>query len=112
MTGLVYLAVLVVLVACMLAVDRRFALFFWADARAAAVVSVVGVAFLLVWDLAGIASGIFLRGPGQIATGIELAPELPLEEPVFLLFLVLLTMVLYTGGVRLLAARTGTGAKP
>lgn len=108
MTGFVYLGLLLALIACMLVLDRRFSLFFWRDARAAAIVTAVGVAFLLAWDFAGIALGIFLRGPGEIATGIELAPELPLEEPFFVLFLVLVTMVLYTGAARLLAARRGT----
>ncbi|MFJ4222601.1 lycopene cyclase domain-containing protein [Microbacterium sp. NPDC089695] len=104
MTGIVYLAALLVSLGCMLLIDRRFRLFFWRDATAAAVVTAAGVAFFLLWDLAGIAGGIFFRGEGVIATGILLAPELPLEEPVFLLFLVVCTMVVYTGAVRVLAA--------
>ncbi len=103
MTGLVYLTVLLALIGCMLLLDRRFTLFFWRDARAAAIVTVVGVAFLLAWDFAGIALGIFLRGAGEIATGIQLAPEMPLEEPFFLVFLVLVTMVAYTGAARILS---------
>ena len=105
MTGLVYLAALLAASGCMLLLDRRFALFFWRDRLAATVVTVLGVAFLLAWDFAGIALGIFLRGDAAIATGIVLAPEMPLEEPVFLVFLVLCTMVLYTGSARLLTAR-------
>jgi lycopene cyclase domain-containing protein len=100
--GILYLATLLVGIACMLLLDFRFRLFFWRHPAAAAVVTIVGVAFLLVWDLAGIALGIFLRGDGTIATGILLAPELPIEEPVFLIFLVLCTMVLYTGAARIL----------
>ena len=107
MTGLVYLAVLLALIGCMLLLDRRFTLFFWRDARAAAIVTVVGVAFLLAWDFAGIALGIFLRGAGEIATGIQLAPEMPLEEPFFLVFLVLVTMVAYTGAARILSRGRG-----
>ena len=107
MTGLVYLAVLLALIGCMLLIDRRFTLFFWHDARSAAIVTAVGTLFLLAWDFAGIATGIFLRGTGEIATGIELAPEMPLEEPFFLVFLVLCTMVLYTGAAKLLAHRRG-----
>lgn len=105
MSGLWYLGCLLVGIACMLLIDRRFRLFFWRSPAAAALVTAAGVAFLLLWDAAGIASGIFLRGPAEIASGIVLAPELPLEEPVFLVFLVLCTMVLYTGAARLLAAR-------
>ncbi|MFJ6532201.1 lycopene cyclase domain-containing protein [Microbacterium sp. NPDC091662] len=101
--GVVYLAALLLSLGCMLLLDWRFRLFFWRDAVSAAVVTVLGVVFFLVWDVAGIANGIFFRGDGAIATGLVLAPELPIEEPVFLLFLVVCTMVIYTGAVRLLA---------
>ena len=100
--GVLYLASLLLGIACMLLLDHRFRLFFWRDAKAAAIVTAVGVLFLLGWDLAGIGLGIFLRGEGTIATGLLLAPELPIEEPVFLLFLVLCTMVLYTGARRIM----------
>ena len=88
--------------ASLLLIDARFRLFFWRDPAAATIVTIAGVAFLLVWDLAGIGLGIFLRGDGVIASGLILAPELPVEEPVFLTFLVLCTMVLYTGARRIL----------
>jgi lycopene cyclase domain-containing protein len=101
--GVVYLAALLLSLGCMLLLDWRFRLFFWRDAISAAVVTVVGLVFFLVWDVAGIASGIFFRGDGAIATGLVLAPELPIEEPVFLLFLVVCTMVIYTGAARVLS---------
>ncbi|MFJ2553421.1 lycopene cyclase domain-containing protein [Microbacterium sp. NPDC087591] len=100
--GALYLAALLISLGCMLLLDRRFRLFFWRDPLAALVVTVVGLAFFLVWDVAGIAGGIFFRGDATIATGIVLAPELPIEEPVFLLFLVVCTMVIYTGATRVL----------
>ncbi|UYO97960.1 lycopene cyclase domain-containing protein [Microbacterium sp. M28] len=100
--GIVYLLALFASLGCILLVDRRFRLFFWKDAVSALVVTLAGLAFFLIWDAAGIALGIFLRGDSPLATGILLAPELPLEEPVFLVFLVVCTMVLYTGAARLL----------
>ncbi|MBL5972347.1 MAG: lycopene cyclase domain-containing protein [Candidatus Leucobacter sulfamidivorax] len=100
-----YLGCLLAGIACMLLIDRRFRLFFWRNPPAATLVALAGTAFLLLWDAAGIASGIFLRGSAEIASGIVLAPELPLEEPVFLVFLVLCTMVLTTGSARILDAR-------
>jgi lycopene cyclase domain-containing protein len=104
--GVIYLAALLISLGCMLLLDQRFRLFFWRDPIAAAIVTVVGLAFFLAWDVAGIAQGIFFRGDGVIATGILLAPELPLEEPIFLVFLVVCTMVIYTGALRLLAERS------
>ncbi|WP_341944892.1 lycopene cyclase domain-containing protein [Microbacterium sp. LWH11-1.2] len=101
--GVLYLGALILFSGCMLLLDRRFRLFFWRDALSATIVTIVGFVFFLVWDVAGIAGGIFFRGEATIATGIVLAPELPIEEPVFLLFLVLCTMILYTGAVRILA---------
>lgn len=101
--GALYLIALLLSLGCMLLLDWRFRLFFWRDAMSALVVTAVGLAFFLVWDIAGITNGIFLRGDAAIATGIVLAPELPLEEPVFLLFLVVCTMVIYTGSARILS---------
>lgn len=99
-----YLAALLVASGCMLLIDRRFRLFFWHNAAAATLVTLAGTAFLLLWDAAGIATGIFLHGSASISSGVLLAPELPIEEPVFLVFLVLCTMVLYTGASRILRA--------
>lgn len=103
--GIVYLLILLAGIGCMILLDRRFRLFFWHDPAVASLVTVVGTGLFLVWDVAGIAAGVFLRGEGGAATGVVLAPELPLEEPVFLIFLVLCTMVLFTGTAKILHHR-------
>lgn len=90
--SLLYLGALLFSLAGMVLLDLRHRLFFGRDPRRAAVVLVVGVAFFLLWDLAGIASGIFLHGASTYATGWMLAPQLPVEELVFLIFLCYLTM--------------------
>ena len=106
MMGFVYLVLLLGGIASMLLIDRRFELFFWRDPAVALLVTVVGTALFLWWDVAGIANGIFFQGDSQVVSGIELAHELPLEEPVFLIFLSVCTMVLFTGTMRLLDYRT------
>jgi lycopene cyclase domain-containing protein len=93
--GLIYLAALLVALFGMVMLDRRFRLFFWADARRAAVVLVVGLAFFVTWDLFGIGLGIFFRGETAFMTGLQVAPELPVEELFFLTLLVYVTMNLY-----------------
>jgi lycopene cyclase domain-containing protein len=103
--GAIYLGALLLSLGCMLLLDRRFRLFFWRDPLGAAVVTIVGVVFFLVWDVFGIALGIFFRGEATIASGLMFAPEMPVEEPVFLVFLVVCTMVVYTGLVRILTRR-------
>ncbi len=100
-----YLILLLVSLACMVVLDRRFSLFFWNDPRRAALVLGLGTAFFVLWDIAGIALGIFLRGQNGISTGLMLGPEFPLEELVFLVFLCYLTMVLFSGTQALLSAR-------
>jgi lycopene cyclase domain-containing protein len=90
-----YLAALLVALAGMVVLDRRFHLFFWRSAWRAAVVLVVGLAFFLVWDLQGIRLGIFFRGETSFMTGWQWARQLPLEEPFFLLLLCYLAMNLY-----------------
>ena len=47
----------------------------------------IGVAFFLIWDFTGIALGVFFVGKTEYITGLMLAPEVPIEEPLFLLFL-------------------------
>jgi len=109
MMSLMYFITLILGIACMILIDHRFKLFFWRDAAAAFLVTVAGTTFLLLWDAAGIVAGIFLRGESSISSGVVIAPELPIEEPIFLVFLVLCTMILYTGAVRILRSRTRHG---
>ncbi|ROP57015.1 MULTISPECIES: lycopene cyclase domain-containing protein [unclassified Rathayibacter] len=90
--GVLYLLALVVSITGMVVLDRRFGLFFWADARRAAIVLPVGVVFFLLWDLAGIGLGVFFRGETPYMTGLQIAPELPIEEVLFLTLLCYLSM--------------------
>jgi lycopene cyclase domain-containing protein len=93
--GVLYLLALAIALTGMVLLDRRFRLFFWRDVRRATVVLLVGLAFFLVWDLSGIGLGIFFRGETLFMTGLQVAPELPIEEPFFLALLCYITMNLY-----------------
>jgi lycopene cyclase domain-containing protein len=101
----VYLGVLLVSAGGVLLLDARHRLFCWRSPARAGAVLAVGTAFFLAWDLAGIGLGVFFHGTGDYMTGLMLAPELPLEELVFLLFLCELTMVLVLGAQRVLEHR-------
>ncbi len=107
--SLAYAAALLVSIGGMAVLDHRFRLFFFADARRAAVVLVAGVAFLTVWDLVGVGLGIFFRGSTPFMTGLLLAPEFPVEELGFLTLLCYLTMNLYAAFARRFV-RAGRGA--
>jgi lycopene cyclase domain-containing protein len=90
--GILYISALAVALAGMTVLDRRYRLFFWRDARRAAIVLVAGIVFFLAWDLSGIGLGIFFRGETPFMTGLVVAPELPVEELFFLALLCYLTM--------------------
>jgi lycopene cyclase domain-containing protein len=104
--SILYLLVLAVSITGMVVLDHRFRLFFFADARRAAVVLAAGVATFLVWDLLGIWLGVFFRGQTQFMTGVLLAPELPLEELFFLVLLCYLTMNVWAGATQVLGQRS------
>lgn len=57
----------------------------------------ISVAVFLIWDLVGIAQGIFFRGSGPYLTGITIAPELPIEEVFFLTLLSYTILIAYLG---------------
>ncbi|MBP2435871.1 lycopene cyclase domain-containing protein [Microbacterium amylolyticum] len=103
--SVLYLATLLICAACVVAVDLRFRLFLGKSPRAALAVLVIGAAFFIAWDLVGIATGIFARGETPYMTGLLLAPELPVEELVFLLFFCEVTMVTFCGAERIVAER-------
>lgn len=105
----VYLAGLLVGIAGVTVLDLRFRLFFGADPFRAAVVVIVGVAGFLLWDSAGIRLGIFFEGNRALITGVQLGPQLPLEELFFLILLCSTTMTLFGAVVRLID-RPRTGA--
>lgn len=102
MTSL-YLGLLVFSLAGLALLDWHRRLAFWADARRTGVLVLVSVVLFLVWDTVGIALGIFARGDVDVMTGIELWPEMPLEEPVFLTLLVYVTLLVW----RLVGTRGG-----
>lgn len=103
--GFAYLAALLVSITGMAVLDHRFTLFVFRDPARAAVTLLAGVVFFLVWDLVGIELGIFFRGETSFMTGVQLYPELPVEEVFFLVLLCWLTMNLHRGAQLALAAR-------
>jgi lycopene cyclase domain-containing protein len=90
-----YLAALVASLLGMVLLDYRFKLVFFRDWFAGAVALIAGVAFFLVWDLFGIANGIFFRGETPGLTGLMVAPELPIEEVFFLTLLCYTTLEVF-----------------
>jgi len=107
--SVLYLLSIIVPTVCMGLVDRRWRLFLFRPGVAGRALLVVGVGAVLFlgWDLIAIGADMYHRGESDAMTGIELAPELPLEELFFIVFLCYLTMVLHQL-FRLVLARVGS----
>lgn len=93
--GLGYLASLIVSILGLGAIDKKHRLALFSNPVATTISIFVSVFVFLAWDLAGIALGIFFIGPATFVTGIELAPNLPLEEFFFLILLCYSALVSY-----------------
>ncbi|GAA3915999.1 lycopene cyclase domain-containing protein [Microbacterium invictum] len=94
MPGL-YLLLLLVSFTGTLLLDARFRLALWRRPGVSAGAIAVGTAFFLLWDAAGIAAGVFVKGDSPLLLGVDLAPHLPVEEPVFLAFLCHLALIVH-----------------
>jgi lycopene cyclase domain-containing protein len=90
-----YLIALCVSLLGLVGLDRKFKLVFFRDWLSGAVAIASGVTFFMVWDLFGITIGIFFRGETKGLTGLMLAPELPIEEIVFLTLLCYTTLEVF-----------------
>jgi lycopene cyclase domain-containing protein len=112
--SLLYLGFVVVSTLCMGLVDRRWRLFLFDRPRVALTAVAAGFVLFLVWDLVAIELAHYSKGDSPAMTGIEVAPELPLEELFFIVFLSYLTGVLH-GLFRMLLDRpadAGPGRGP
>jgi lycopene cyclase domain-containing protein len=105
MRGL-YLIGLLVSIAGLVVLDHRLRLFLFAAPLRALAVLGIGVAGFLAWDAVGIAAGIFFEGDRSLLVGLDLAPQLPIEEVAFLVLLCESTMLAATGTARLRGRRS------
>lgn len=100
MPGL-YLLAIIVSAAGIAVLDWRHRLALWAAPRRTLAAVAIGTVFFLAWDAVGIATGVFVKGDSASFVGVMLAPQLPLEEPFFLVFLSYLALVLFSAAQRL-----------
>lgn len=105
-----YLAALVVSLLGLGVLDRRFRLALFDQPRRTALTVALGVAFFLVWDLIGVELGIFFIGGAPYQTGLVVAPEVPVEELLFLTLLNYQTLLLWLAFSRRRARPTGVSA--
>jgi lycopene cyclase domain-containing protein len=91
-----YLAILLIsLVGCYL-LDKTHKLAFTLDPKRAFWSMVPAFVVFVIWDIAGITLAIFFRGNNTLLTGIQLFPEFPIEEILFLALLCYSTLIALT----------------
>jgi lycopene cyclase domain-containing protein len=100
-----YLLAILISAAGVAALDLRWRLVIRRSPGRAVAAVAIGTAFFLAWDAVGIATGVFVKGGSPLLLGIDLAPHLPLEEPVFLAFLCYMALVAHAAASRVLARR-------
>lgn len=99
MRGL-YLLALLVSLGGLVGLDRRWKLAFFSDAKRAALTLGVAVPVFIAWDLSGIGLGIFFEKNKSYFVGLDLLPNLPVEEPVFLILLCYCLLLCYLAAER------------
>ena len=104
--GATYLSGLIFSLVGLGLLDWRFRTAFTINKKAAAFAILIPTIFFVIWDVAGIAMGIFFRGDTSHLTGIVLAPEFPIEELFFLLLLNYTALTLFTTVTRVIKKRS------
>jgi lycopene cyclase domain-containing protein len=104
--GATYLSGLIFSLVGLGLLDWRFRTAFTVNKKAAAVSILVPTIFFILWDVTGIAMGIFFRGDTSHLTGLMLAPEFPIEELFFLLLLNYTALTLFTTVARVIKKRS------
>lgn len=93
----IYLLLLIFSLIGLFLIDWRNKLAFFADTRRTFITLVIGILFFLVWDVAGVALGIFFSGGSPYSLPFMVLPEVPIEEFFFLFLLCYLTLLIYRG---------------
>ena len=91
-----YLLILILSLVGLYLLDRTHKLAFTASPKRAFWSMVPAFVVFVIWDIAGIALGIFFRGNNSLLTGIQLFPEFPIEEIFFLALLCYSTLIALT----------------
>ena len=82
-----YLIALLVSLAGLTLADFRWRLALFQNSKRTLATLGLGVASFLIWDLLGIGFGIFFKGDSPHLLGIDILPQVPLEELLFLTLL-------------------------
>lgn len=96
-----YIVALLLSIAGVALLDRRFQLAFWYDRNRTLITIAVGLLVFIAWDLMAIGLGIFIHGNSPYSLPFTLIPHFPVEEIFFLFLLCYCTLTLYRGAQKL-----------
>jgi len=77
--------------------DYKYKLAFFYNRRRTLITLAIGILVFIIWDVLGIALGIFFHGGSPYTLGVWLGPEFPIEELFFLNLLCYSALLLYRG---------------
>lgn len=92
-----YLIGLVISISGLAVLDRRFKLAFWHNKTQTLLTMATAVVIFIIWDILGIALGIFFHGASSYSLPFTIAPEFPVEELFFLTLLCYSALIIYRG---------------
>ena len=98
MIAYTYLALLLLSIAGIGLLDWRHKLALFYDRRRTLLTVALTVTIFIIWDIFGIALGIFFSAHSPYMSGIYLMAEFPIEELIFLTFLCYFTLSAYRFG--------------
>jgi len=91
----IYLSSLIVVIGCLVLLDRRFKLAFFYKVKRTALTLAIAVWLFIVWDIFGIKLGIFSHGNSMYTLPYRIIPEFPIEELFFLFVLSYTALLIY-----------------
>lgn len=95
MANIAYITALLVGLVCLVLWDYRYKLVFWRNRALAGRALVLGGTFFLLWDITGVASGIFFPGDSAYDLGWLILPGVAVEELFFLTVLMYQALILW-----------------
>ena len=101
-----YLIALLVSLAGLTAADYRWRLAMFSNPKRSLATLGLGVSSFLAWDLLGIGFGVFFEGRSTMLLGLNVLPQVPVEE---LFFLTLLCYTLLLSYLAFSRATKGVG---
>lgn len=96
-----YISALLFSLTGMAIIDWRYKLAYWHNRKRTVVTLLLCVGIFVIWDILGIALGIFFHGGSPYTLSLRLFPEFPIEELFFLTLLCYTALIMYLGGTKL-----------